>query len=269
MRFSPAASAVCAAVVCSTIAAASILPTVHLDNSTLKLFQDYIAEFDKTDLASFNTAGKLWIDGQCCGKRSLFDAGKTVVEPRENRDVGNGSIHHFTGMIHIPGGTIDAVRRVMRDYPNYPKYFSPDVKSGSGDEMPDSTPADEHFHAKLTLGESTLWIAVAYHTIYDTHYVRLDPNRWVSHSTSVSIKELLDPANPAGGYYPEGDDHGFLWRTNTYWFVRQSKGGIDVEANSITLSRPSPIGFGWWGTKRTKEAVDKMMLDLKSAIAAK
>jgi len=257
------------AATCTVLSAASILPTVHLDGSTLRLFQDYIAEFEKTDQAAFSSAGKLWIYVQCCGKRSLFDAGKTVVEPRENKDVGSGSIHHFTGMLHVPGGTIEAVRRVMQDYPRYPKYFGPDVTAGAGDQMPDSTPADEHFHSRLTLAESTLWIAVEYQTVYDTHYLRLDRNRWISHSTSLSIKELLDPSNPARGYYPEGDDHGFLWRTNTYWFVRQSKGGIDLEANSITLSRPSPIGFGWWGTKRTREAVDKMLRDVKTAIDAK
>jgi hypothetical protein len=105
--------------------------------------------------------------------------------------------------------------------------------------------------------------------VYDTHYLRLDPDRWVSRSASLSIKELVDPATPSRGYYPEGDDHGFLWKTNTYWFVRRSKGGIDLEANSITLSRPTPIGFGWWGTKRTREAVDKMLHDIKAAIEKK
>jgi len=269
MRYFSAAGAVSFIVCAAVLQAASILPLVHLDGPTLKIFQDYIAEFEKTGLAPFNSAGKLWIDGECCMKKSTFDSGKNVVEPRLNKDMGAGSIHHFTGTLHIPGGTIEAVRRIMQDYPKYPRYFAPDVSQASGEVQPDSTPNDEHFHSKLTLTESTLWINVEYHTSYDTHYVSLDPNHWVSRSTSLSIKELLDPTNAARGYYPEGDDHGFLWRTNTYWFVRQAKGGIDVEANSITLSRPSPLGFGWWGTKRTREAVDKMLRDLKSAIDAK
>jgi hypothetical protein len=269
MRFFLILGALCTAVCCATVEAASILPVIQLDSATLKYFQDYIANFEKTDMAAFTAAGRLWIDDESGGKHSAFEAGRQVVEARENKDVAGGSIHHFTGVMHVPGGSIEAIRRVMQDYPNYPRYFRPDVSAGSGERMPDSTPTDEHFHGKLLIQQSTLWINVGFLTAYDTHYQRLDQDRWLSHSTSTSIKELLDPANPNGGTYPEGNDHGFLWKTNTYWFVRQRAGGVDFEANSITVSRPAPTGFGWWGTKRTKEAVDKMLTDLRAAISQK
>lgn len=243
---------------------ASILPTAHLDNPTIKAFQDYVAEFEKNVSTPFSASGKLWIDND--SKRGVFEAGKPVVEPRENDDVANGSIHHFTGAIFVKGGTIDAIQRVMQDYPNYPKYFKPDVGEASGAKQPDSTPADQHFHAKLLLVQSTLWINVTYDSSYDTHYVRLDQNRWISRSSTISIKELRNPKNAAEGTFPEGDDHGFLWRTNTYWFARQRNGGLELEADSISLSRPNVSGFAWWGTKRTREAVDKMLRDTKAAI---
>jgi len=98
------------------------------------------------------------------------------------------------------------------------------------------------------------------------HYRRLDKNRWTTRSTAESIKEWRDAKNPAGGTYPEGDDHGFLWRTNTYWFARESNGGLDLAADSISLSRPNVTGFSWWGTKRTHDAVEKMLRDTKAAI---
>jgi hypothetical protein len=255
-----------AAVLCCATLHASIIPILHLDKATVKAFEDYIAEFEKTDVAPFTTSGKLWIDGTGGGRRGTFNEGRTVVDPRRNEDVLNGSIHHSTGMIHIAGGTIDALQRVMEDYQNYPRYFPPDVIKGSGEHMPDSTAADQHFHVSLLLGEATLWIKVGFRCQYDTHYTRLDANRWESRSVSQSIKELEDPGNPNSGTFPEGDDHGFLWKTNTYWFARQSSGGLDVEANSITLSRPSPPGFGWYGTKRTHDTVDKLLHDVKSAM---
>jgi hypothetical protein len=259
---------VVSAVACCVTLQASILPTFHFDNTTLKVFQDYVGEFEKTDLALFAASGKLWIDDESGAKRNAFDAGKTVVEPRENQDVANGSIHHFTGVIHVPGGTIDTFRKVMEDFHNYPRYFAPDVSTASGERMPDSTPEDEHFHSTLLLIQTTLWIDVSYRTVYDTHFLRLDANRWISQSTSLSVKELLDPGNANGGTYPEGNDHGFLWKTNTWWFVRQRNGGVDLEANSITVSRPVPVGFGWWGLRRTRDAVDKMLRDTKAAIQA-
>jgi hypothetical protein len=155
----------------------------------------------------------------------------------------------------------------MQDYPNYPKYFRPDVGQGSGEMLSDSTPDDEHFHGKLELTQSTLWIQVIYDTLYDTHYKRLGNDRWISRSASLSIREMMDAKNPPSGYFPQGNDHGFLWKTNTYWFVRERKGGIDLEADSIALSRPNPVGFAWWGTKRSHDAVEKMLRDIKAAVA--
>jgi len=243
---------------------ASILPTLQLDSNTLKAYSDYISEFENTISAQFYATGKLWIDGD--PRKSAFDAGKFIVEPRENQDVANGSIHHFSGVVHVKGGTIAGVRRVMEDYPGYPKYFKPDVGAASGEMVSDSTPADEHFHSKLLLTQSTLWINVTYEALYDTHYKKLDRDRWTSRSAAIGIRELLDPKNASGGAYPEGNDHGFLWKTNTYWFAREQNGGIDLEADSIALSRPNVTGFAWWGTKRSHDAVEKMLRDVKAAI---
>jgi hypothetical protein len=111
-----------------------------------------------------------------------------------------------------------------------------------------------------------LWIDVAYDAQYDSHYRRIDASRWTSRSTTMSIRELLDAKKLGGGDYPEGEDHGFLWRTNNYWFARERDGGLDLQVDSMTLSRTTPLGFGWWGNKRTHDAVDKMLRDTKLAI---
>ena len=266
MRLSLAAACLALVSFCAALHA-SILPTFHLDSATLKAFQDYVANFEKTVPAQFAASGKLWIDNQCCGgKHAGFQTGKPVVEPRATDDVANGSIHHFSGSIHVNGGTIEAMSRIMQDYPNYTKYFKPDLGSASGVKEPDSTPDDLHYKTNLVLVQTTLWINVTFDTLYDVHYRRLDKDRWTARSTALSIKEQRDPKNPAEGTYPEGDDHGFLWRTNTYWFARERNGGLDLEADSISLSRPNVTGFAWWGTKRTHDAVDKMLRDVKAAL---
>src|ERR1019366_1948242 len=247
---------------------ASILSVLHLEPRTVQVFDTYVAQFQKNVAASFEQSGRMWIDGggACCKANGPFGAGKPVVEARENTDIDGGSIHHFSGIIHIQGGAIADVRRIMEDYPNYPKYFKPDVAKGSATLNPDTTPADEHFTSHITIGESTLWMGVAYDCIYDTHYRMLDPHRWESVSHASSIKEWRDPKDSRQGYLPEGDDHGFLWRTHTFWFVREVNGGVDVELDSMTLSRPIPTGFAWWGSKRTHDAVDKMLRDMKTAV---
>jgi hypothetical protein len=268
MRLPLAATCLAAVALCATLQA-SILPTFHLEPATLAAFAKYVAQFERDVATPYAQSGKMWIDGaSCCVRNGGFTSGRPVVEPRENSDITGGSIHHFTGAIHIAGGTIADVRRIMQDYANYPKYFKPDVSKGSGAPNPDSTPDDEHYTSHISLVQSTLWVAVSYDCVYDTHYRMLDPHRWQSKSTAVSIKEWRDAKNATQGYFPEGDDHGFLWRTNTYWFVRENNGGVDVTLDSMTLSRTIPTGFAWWGTKRTRDAVEKMLRDMKAAVTA-
>jgi len=265
MRFFPAAVFFTCAAFCITLEA-GLLPTFHLEPGPLKAFENYVAQYEKDVYAPYAESGKLWID--TVPQNAAYAAGKPVLLPRENKDIGtNGSIHHFTGAMRITGASIADVRRIMQDYPNYPKYFRPDVSKGSADINPDSRPDDEHYTSHLTLIQQTLWIAVSYDCVYDTHYRYHDPRRWSSVSSTVSIKEWRDPHDVSHGYFPEGDDHGFLWRTNTFWFARDTPGGLDVQVDSMTLSRPVPTGFAWWGTKRTKDAVEKMLRDMKTAIS--
>jgi len=266
MKLHPVAACLGAAAFCATLSA-SILPVVRLDPMALQVFEKYVAQFERNVAGPYAQSGKLWMDdSSCCARKGPFAGGKPVVEPRENAEVTGGSIHHFSGAMHIAGATIADVRRVMQDYPNYPKYFRPDVGKGSGVKNDDSTGADEHYTAQLSLIQSTLWMSVSYDCVYDTHYRQLDPHRWESVSIAASIREWQNPRDSSQGYLPAGDDHGFLWRTNTYWFVRENSDGVDLELDSMTLSRPVPTGFGWWGTKRTRDAVEKMMRDMKAAV---
>jgi len=206
------------------------------------------------------------MDNECCSKRGSFESGKPVVEPRRNEDITRGSIHHFSGSLHIKGATIESLRRVMEDYPHYLQIFKPDLGAASAVKEPDSTPDDEHFTAKLLLVQGTIWMNVNYDTVYDTHYRRPAKDRWTTRSVSTSIKEWRDPKKQDSGTYPEGDDHGFLWKTHTYWLARERNGGLDIQADSLALSRPSPVGFAWWGTRRSRDAVDKMLRDIQTAI---
>lgn len=265
MRSLAAGVCLACAALCVTLEA-SILPTFRLDTAALQVFENYVAQFERNVAAPYAQTGKMWIDGM--PHSTAYAAGKVVLEPRENTDIAGGSIHHFSGALHVPGETIADVRHIMQDYTNYPRYFKPDVGKGSAMMNPDSSPADEHFTSHLSLIQSTLWIAVSYDCVYDTHYRLYDQHHWASLTSTDSIREWRDPKDVSRGYYPEGDDHGFLWRTNTYWFVRENDGGVDLELDSMTLSRPVPTGFAWWGTKRTRDAVDKMLRDMKAAVEA-
>ncbi|HXE63751.1 MAG TPA: hypothetical protein VN519_09440 [Bryobacteraceae bacterium] len=261
-----------AVILCSSLlfaapaARAGVIPISHLDAASVSVFQGYAAKFDQQISAPFAATGKIWIDDDHSGRRRDFDAGKPVVDARENRDYKNASIHHYSGVIRVPDATIEQIRRVMKDYGNYPNYFKPGVVRGSGAPQPDSTPEDEHYQTRLFLTESTMGVDVAYDARYDCHYRRVAPGRWTSRATTISIRELQDPAKLDGALYPEGEDHGFLWRTNTYWFARERDGGLDLELDSVSLSRTAPMGLGWLGNRRAKDTVEKMLRDMKVAL---
>lgn len=42
-----------------------------------------------------------------------------------------------------------------------------------------------------------------------------------------------------------GDDHGFLWRLNSYWRFGEADDGVYAQCRAISLSRDIPFGFGW------------------------
>ncbi len=247
---------------------ASVLPIVHLDQKTLDTYNEYVEKFDKEVANPYYDTGRMWMDSRSCCTKSTASLTTPMVEARMNGEIAGGSIHHFSGAMHIPGGTIEDVRHVMEDYANYAKIYKGDLSRAKGTLQPDSTPTDEHYQAEITITQNTIWMSVAYNSVYDTHYIRFSPDRWASTSYTISSREWHDPKNESAGLYPDRDDHGLLWRANTYWLVRKNGDGIDIQADSISLSRPIPTGFGWWGTKRSKDAVSKMLLDMKAAVDA-
>jgi hypothetical protein len=41
------------------------------------------------------------------------------------------------------------------------------------------------------------------------------------------------------------EDHGFLWRMNTYWSWQERDGGLYLQVESVSLTRGIPVGLGW------------------------
>ena len=42
-----------------------------------------------------------------------------------------------------------------------------------------------------------------------------------------------------------GEEHGILWRLNTYWRCEERDGGMYVRVETVSLSRAIPRGWGW------------------------
>jgi hypothetical protein len=44
---------------------------------------------------------------------------------------------------------------------------------------------------------------------------------------------------------PVGNDHGFLWRLDSYWRFEERDGGVYIECEAISLTRDIPTGLAW------------------------
>jgi hypothetical protein len=85
---------------------------------------------------------------------------------------------------------------------------------------------------------------VVLNTEHDVRYVRLDRARWYSKSFTTRIAEVEDPG-PNERELPPGNDHGFMWRLNTFWKFEERDGGVYLECQAISLTRDVPVGLGW------------------------
>jgi len=154
--------------------------------------------------------------------------GETVVVEGKipNVAVPDGQIHDWLGVLFIPGATIASARALMQDYDAYKRTYQPDIT----DSKLLSRDGDK-FRVFLRLYKHE-FMTLIYDTEYDVRYSfpTADKMEIVSRSTRIA---------------QSGDDHGFLWRLNSYWRFQQADGGVYAQCRAISLSRGIPFGFGW------------------------
>ncbi len=83
-------------------------------------------------------------------------------------------------------------------------------------------------------------VAADYNTEHAVEYRTLSSTRASSRSVSTRVAELERAGTPQERERPQGQDRGFLWRLNAYWRFEQSRSGVLIECESISLSRSVP-----------------------------
>jgi hypothetical protein len=169
--------------------------------------------------------------------------GKIVVKKLETRtasgreiDVPDGIIHHWRGSVLIPGASLNLVLDRLKN-PISEEVQQEDVLASRvlGRQV-------DGYRLYLKLQRSKI-VTVVYNTEHEVRYRQQTPDRAWSSSKGVKIVELSDPNSAAEREKPQGMDHGFLWRLNSYWKYGQVPEGVLVECESISLSRGIPLGI--------------------------
>jgi len=151
--------------------------------------------------------------------------------------VDGGSINHWRGTVYVPKVTLDQLLKVLQE-PQSDKHKQEDVLSS---RVVSRDGDSQKVYLRL---RRTKFVTVVYDTEYDVDYKRLAPDRALSNSISTKIVEIENAGTPRERALPEGNDHGYMWRLNSYWRYKQLGDGVLVQIESVTLSRDLPAIVG-------------------------
>jgi len=168
--------------------------------------------------------------------------GELIVEqipPSIGADLSGALLHHWRGSAFVPGATTADFERLMKDFNTYPKHFSPQVLQAKA-----IIQQDDHMQAWMRVRQKHV-MTVVMDTTYDVTFGRLDAHHGYNISRSTQISEIGSPGTRSEHVLSRSEEHGFLWRQNTYWSYEERYGGLYIQVESVSLSRAIPTGLGW------------------------
>ena len=161
-----------------------------------------------------------------------LDNGKAIVCP-------GGLIHHWVGVVFIPGAKLDDVLGVLQGYDHQSTYYAPDVERSNIESH-----EGDHFRVFLRFRRHKV-ITVVLNTEHEVCYFHDAPGRAHSRSSAVRIAEVENPGKSDEREKQPGDDGGYLWRMETWWRMEERDGGVYVQSEVASLTRDIPTGLGW------------------------
>jgi hypothetical protein len=168
--------------------------------------------------------------------------GELIVEqitPAGGSALPGALLHHWRGTAFAPGATAADFERLMKDFNAYPQHFSPQVLRARV-----LAQHDDRFQIAMRVRQRHV-LTVVMDTTYEIVFGRLDARRGYSISRSTRIAEIAAPGAAAERALGGSEEHGFLWRQNTYWSYEERDGGLYMQIESVSLTRSIPTGLGW------------------------
>jgi hypothetical protein len=176
---------------------------------------------------------------QAMPRNAAVGRGQVVVErvqmtgPSGELEVPDATVNHWRGLVLVPGAKIeDVLSRLEREPPDTRQE---DVLSSA---------ILEHRPGWLRVSvrvQRSLILSAVFDTVHEVTFERQSETRASSRSTATRIVEIADAGTPREREKRPDEDRGLLWRWDAYWRYEQVEGGVLVECESVTLSRPVPM----------------------------
>ena len=148
--------------------------------------------------------------------------------------VPSGLIHHWAGLVFLPGTTLSQLNAVLRDYGDQQQLFKPEIQQSKVIEQ-----EGDNSKVFLRLYYKSLATAVL-DASFDNQAFQVGENRILIESHSTRIAEVKNASQPDEYELPVGRDSGYLWRSVTYWRLEAKDGGVYLELETVGLSRTIP-----------------------------
>jgi hypothetical protein len=148
-------------------------------------------------------------------------------------------LHDWRGSAFVAGATAAEFEQLLKDFGSYSQRFAPQVLqarvvAGDGDAM----------QAWMRVSQRHV-ISVVLDSTYDVSFGRLDAQHGYSRSQSTKIAEIESAGTKREHALSVTEEHGFLWRLNSYWSYEERDGGLYVQIETVSLTRSIPTGLGW------------------------
>jgi hypothetical protein len=223
------------------------ISAVTLEARTVAAFDRYVAETERESARSLtDDAGFLWVDAAGRERdRAALRAGQLVLSRLETKssgrkiDVPDGIIHHWLGLVFVPGATVDRAVALLQDYDRHAAVYAPNVaRSKLIARDGDTFQVYLRFYTKNVL-------TVVVNSDHEARFTRPTATRAYSRIVSTRIAEVENPDGPDEKEKPVGRDGGYLWRLNSSWRFMERDGGTYVQCESITLTRSIPFALAF------------------------
>src|SRR5690348_5816675 len=200
-----------------------------LKPNTETAFRSYVTATEVRMRGELQPGGKfLYVDGKGGTERDdsyrRLKAGEILVDKLETKsssaikDMPDGMVHHWVGLVFIPGVSLAQVLPVVQDYDHRAELYKPEVIAS---KLVAHQGDDYKIFLRLYQKKFT---TVIFNTDYDVHWGEVDPHRMFSNSISTRIAEVKDSSRPDGPAYEPGHGTGYLWNLNTYWRFEEKDG---------------------------------------------
>ena len=200
----------------------------HLNPTAENAFESYIQK----------------VEARLTRQRSSLDPelrGDIRIEPVNGGtwEVNGGLLHHWRGAAFVPDASTKDMLAVLRDYNHLSRYYAPEVVSSRA-----LTDSGERATLSMRFQKRQI-VTVVLDAEFETESGLDGNNRGYSFSRSTHIWQIDQPGTAQERRREEGLDDGFLWRLNSYWSFAESRDGLLMECEAVSLTRDVPAGLGW------------------------